>query len=61
MKWESPELTEFIAKMDGEISDELRLVMVGIQHVSASIGHLQVIGYYASAVLTAILIVLLIR
>jgi len=61
MDWGSPEQVDFLAKMDGKISDELRLVMMGIQHVDARIGHLHWIGYYVSAVLTVTLITLWIR
>jgi hypothetical protein len=61
MKWGSPEQIDFVAKMDGKISDELRLVMMGIEHVDACIGHLQWIGYYASVVLTVILVTLWVR
>jgi hypothetical protein len=60
-KWGSPELKEWIGKQDGRISDDLRLAMLGIQHISARLGHLHAIGYYASLMLTAILIALLIR
>ena len=61
MNWESDEMVEFVAKMDGKMGDELRLVMVGIHHVDARIGHLQTIGYYACAVLTGILLTLWVR
>jgi len=58
MKWGSPEQVDFLAKMDGKINDELRLLIMGIMHVDARIGHLHWIGYYASAVLTVILVTL---
>ena len=58
MEWGSPQLAAFVAKMDGKISDELRLAMLGIQHIDARIAHVQSIGYYACAILTGILITL---
>jgi hypothetical protein len=61
MKWGSPEQVDFLANSDEKISNELRLVMMGILHVDERIGHLQWIAYYASAVLTAILVTLLLR
>jgi len=61
MKWDSPERLAFIARMNGKISDELRTVMMGMGHIDVNIAHLQAIGYYVSAVLTAILVVLLLR
>lgn len=61
MKWESTELVEWLAKMDGKISDELRLVMLGFQHVDARVRSLQRIGLYANAALTVILLMLTFR
>jgi hypothetical protein len=61
MNWGSPEQIEFLAKMDGKISEELRLVIMGIQHVDARIAHLHWIGYYACASLTGILLTLWLR
>jgi len=60
-RWGSQELKEWIEKQDVRISDDLRLVMLGIQHISARLGHLHAIGYYVSLILTAIVTVLLVR
>ena len=47
--------------MHGKISDELRLVIIGIQHIDARIGQLQAIGYYICAILTVIFVALLLH
>ena len=61
MKWGSPELFEFAEKMDGKINDEMKLLMLGLHHIDARIGHLHAIGYYACAALTGILVILWMR
>ncbi len=54
-------LLNWVAEKDMTIGDDLRLVMMGMQHIDSRIKSLQMTGLYVSIVLTAILIVLSVR
>jgi len=61
MQWNSKEFKEWIAGMDSKISDDLRLVLTGMQHIDARIRALQSTCIYMAVVLTVILGVLVFR
>jgi hypothetical protein len=61
MKLGSPELVNLLATMDGKVNDELRLLILGIRHIDARIGHGHAVGYYIAVVVTAILVTLWVR
>jgi hypothetical protein len=50
----------WLGQMDMTISNDLRLVMAGMQHIDSRISDLQIMGYYICAVLTAIFIAILV-
>ena len=51
--------TDWLAKKEATIGDDLRLVMAGMQHIDARIKSLQNIALYIAVLLTAILVVML--